>query len=273
MAPLDFSGDDWTTVLTDHPRAPDAGAVVVLRWSNDISAEGDWPAAFPRATTRLAAYKALRTDWIDTELGWTGFEIVITDPGVGGKRFSMTCRSPSRSWPTVQPACERIVRSVRLTETSSQVASTHSVSGSSVADAASPPGSLRPVTSGADLKNAAPSPYSSSPAFTGLEGSDAGSPTLVSPANAEHPAGPALSRTLIVALIAAAAAIVGLALLMIARARKGRPDVPKVPSAVAGVTTAAIPALAAEANKPRFCTQCGTKIVTAGPCPNCGALE
>jgi hypothetical protein len=62
LAPLDFFGDDWIAVLTDRPRAPDAGAMLVMRWSNDIPEDGDWPAAFPRVRAMLAGHNAQRTE-------------------------------------------------------------------------------------------------------------------------------------------------------------------------------------------------------------------
>lgn len=247
LAPLDLSGDDWTVALTDHPRAPDAGAMLVLHWSNDIPEEGEWPAAFSRARTVFSGHDALRVDWIDTEMGWTGFEIVIADPGVGGKRFSLTCRSLSRNWPVVSPACERVAASVQLLEPSPPVSVTPPVSSWSGAtdtkpSTVAPPGTWIPAKS-------APGPGW----FTGL----------IDPASWGMAALIAVGAGL-------GAVIAGLAVFLIGRSRKRSVSMPKLPPAVKAVRISAAPA-PIEAS--HFCTQCGAKVVATGPCPKCGALE
>ena len=250
LAPLDFSGDDWIAVLTDRPRAPDAGAMLVMRWSNDIPEDGDWPAAFPRVRAMLAGHNAQRTDWNDTELGWTGFEIVIPDASVGGKRFSLTCRSPSRNWAAVRPACERVVQSLQLAEAASPIVSTPSTSDSSGTDTASsivpPPAVAEPVTSAGTVSL----PAAINPETRGM-------------------------ATLIAVSAAFGAGIVGVAFFRVGRWRSGRIAALKLPPSIeastapAAIIARAVPQIA----KPRFCTQCGAKVAAAGPCPKCGARE
>lgn len=246
LTPLDLAGDDWNVALTDRPRTPDAGAMLVLLWSNDIPEEGQWPAAYRRARTVLSGRNAVRTDWTDTEMGWTGFEIVIGDPGVGGKRFSLTCRSPSRVWLAIGAACERVAASVRLSVPAPQPSTTPSNV------AASP---QQPVSSG--VSSPAPSnpvePVSVTERLAGLL-----DPTTWNTA------------TLIAASAALGAAIAGLAVLLVARSRKGAVSAPKPPPAVVAVR---IPPEPVRVDVARFCTQCGSKMVAAGPCPKCGALE
>lgn len=244
LTPLDLAGDDWNVALTDRPRAPDAGAMLVLLWSNDIPEEGQWPAAYRRARMVLSGHNAVRTDWVDTEMGWTGFEIVIGDPGVGGKRFSLTCRSPSRAWPAIGAACERVAASVRLNEP--VPAPQPSTPPSNIA--ASPE---QPAPSG--VSPAAPSePVSVTEWFAGL----------FDPAS--------WNMATLAASAALGAAIAGLAVLLVARSRKGAVSPPKPPPAAVAVS---LPPEPARVDVPRFCTQCGSKIVTAGPCPKCGAAE
>lgn len=248
LTPLDLAGDDWNAALTDHPRAPDAGAMLVLLWSNDVPEEGQWPAAYRRARTVLSGHNAVRTDWVDTEMGWTGFEIVIGDPGVGGKRFSLTCRSPSRVWSALSAACERVATSVRLSE-----------------PAQAPQSSTTPSNIAASPEQPAPSGVSPAAPLNPAEPVSvtewlAG---LLDPANWNM-------ATLIAASAALGAAIAGLAVLLVARSRKGAVSPPKPPPAAVAVS---LPPERARVDVPRFCTQCGSKIVTAGPCPQCGAAE
>jgi hypothetical protein len=247
LAPLDLSGDDWNVALTDHPRAPDAGAMLVLHWSNDIPEEGEWPAAFHRARTVFSGHDALRVDWTDTEMGWTGFEIVIADPGVGGKRFSLTCRSPSRNWSVVSPLCERVAASVQLLEPSPPVSATPpAASWSGVTD--SKPSTVAPPATWIPAQSA-PGPGW----FAGL----------IDP--------PTWSMAVLVAVSAGiGVAIAGLAVFLVGRSRKGSVSVPKLPPAVEAVRSPAAPA---RIEVSRFCTQCGAKVVASGPCPKCGALE
>lgn len=246
LAPLDLSGDDWNAALTDHPRAPDAGAMLVLLWSNDVPEEGQWPAAYNRARTVLAGHDALRIDWNDTEMGWTGFEIVIVDPGVGGKRFSLTCRSPSRVWSAIVTACERVAASVRFSEPAPQPSTAPSNIGPSAGQpapsGASPPATSNPVQ-----------PVSVTEWLAGW----------LDPAAWNI-------ATLIAASAALGAAIAGLAVLLVARSRTRPVPAPTPPPLAA---TVVIPPEPPRVEAPRFCTQCGSKIVAAGPCPKCGAAE
>lgn len=246
LAPLDFSGDDWNVALTDHPRAPDAGAMLVLHWSNDIPEGGEWPAAFRRARTVFSGHDALRVDWTDTELGWTGFEIVIADPGVGGKRFSFTCRSPSPNWPVVSSACERVAASVRLFEPSPPASATPPASWSGATD--TKPSNVSPTATWIPAQSAPGQGW-----FAGL----------IDPA--------AWSMAVLVAVSAGIGAVIaGLAVFLVGRSRKGSVSVPKPPPSVEAVR---IPTAPARVEASRFCTQCGAKVVAAGPCPKCGALE
>jgi hypothetical protein len=111
---LSLNGQDWVFALTTNPNRPDAGGMLVMNWAPEHSqTEPQWVLNTTR--TVVSGLAATRLDYRmkDKYNDLRGIEVIVDDR-LGGKRFSIDCRSPPKLWEKVGAVCERVLESVRL---------------------------------------------------------------------------------------------------------------------------------------------------------------
>ena len=111
---LSLNGEDWNVALTTAPNRPDSGGMLVLNWANDHArTEPQW--VLNASRTAISGLPSTRLDYKikDKYNDLRGIELIVDDR-LGGKIFSIDCRSPPKMWEKVGPVCERIVESVQL---------------------------------------------------------------------------------------------------------------------------------------------------------------
>ncbi|MDR3466262.1 MAG: hypothetical protein P4M07_10000 [Xanthobacteraceae bacterium] len=262
---FDPNDQEWGLKLEDQP-SPRA-MVANIGYGVNVLPDASGTAALGRTAITFGGHAATRTDWRDDDVHWRGFDVVVRGLGRGAALLKFECHSPVETWATAQPACERIAASVQLTAAATNPPPAEPPTPPPAPPAAPPPPVKPPVAAppaipptmppvatppapppGAIKPAAPPPPAHVTPPAT--------PPVEIKPPAPTPPQAPAESATWrIGALVVLGAAILGGIVLLVRRRQ--------TPAAAAATPPVG----------QRFCTQCGARILTAGPCPKCGAVE
>ncbi len=164
LSQVDATRPDWTFTLTDQPNNPAAGVMVTFNWSRNVTDEASGTQVLARGDAIVAHHQATRVEWIDSDVGWRGFGVVLRDVSPHGELFAMTCRSPQALWAQAGPVCEAILATVGFPATASPPAGAVSpenpVSGGAPTQSAASPLSPPPI---APVKPTPPPPPKAAP--------------------------------------------------------------------------------------------------------------